>query len=82
MDFTNIEQEAEWRDAQEKAAAQTAELTWTEKSLADAIASEGVFKDEGFYRMWKMKHMGLGSSKRGRDDEDEVGHVHKKGKAE
>lgn len=77
VDFTDARAAAEWQDAHEMAAARTAELSWSEKALADAEGHEGVFKDEGYYRIWKVKQLERGT-KRGRDEDDNDDHAQKK----
>ncbi len=68
VDCTDAVQAAEWKLAQEKSAAQTAEFTWSEKELADASAPAGLFKDEFFYHRWKIENQTACSNKRSREE--------------
>ena len=70
VDFTDAQGSSEWIAAQEKRAAQVAELTWYKKGLADAEAKDGVFRDEGYYRLWKLKQVGQHGHKRTCDEDD------------
>ena len=76
VDFTDADYIWKWTLAPEKVAAQTAELTWKEKALADATAGNDHMKDEGFYRIWRVNHTEMPSKKRGQDEDNEDEDVH------
>ena len=72
VDFTNAEAPAEWQNAHERAAARVTELTWSKKALADAEGREGVSKDEGYYRIWKVNQLARGKKRSRDEDSDDV----------
>ena len=72
IDYTNMSEAQEWKEAHEKAVAQAVGLTWHEKSHADAEGLTVGLKDEAFYMKWKASNAAVKGKRRheGADDTD------------